>query len=172
MLNIISRYNLPQSMISACHKSLRCADVVGVVHDAANIYTKDQLHSDVINMLNSLDKIPSFLIINKVSVLCEKDNILAFKNLRPLMHATALLGHEYRMQSIILGLSKSTAMPVASLCDNRKSCTASCIHCSSCLLVQFVRRPSKQLPDPKLGRVCASFSHFLKNTGSDWHCLV
>ena len=62
-----SRYNLPNSMIGACHKSLRCADVVGVVHDVSNRYTKDFLHPDVINMLNVIAETPSFLIINKVS---------------------------------------------------------------------------------------------------------
>lgn len=55
-------------MMGACHKSLRCADVVGVVHDVSNRYTKDVLHSDVINMLNVMADIPSFLIINKVSM--------------------------------------------------------------------------------------------------------
>ncbi|CAB3243009.1 unnamed protein product [Arctia plantaginis] len=70
------KYNLPDSMIGACHKSLRCADVVGVVHDASNKYTKDQLHNDVINMLNSVDEIPSFLIINKVDKLKSKHQLL------------------------------------------------------------------------------------------------
>lgn len=56
------------SMIGACHKGLRCADVVGVVHDVSNRYTKDGLYPDVINMLEITDKIPSFLILNKVKV--------------------------------------------------------------------------------------------------------
>lgn len=54
-------------MIRACHKSLRSADVVGVVHDVSNRYSKDFLHTDVVNMLNIIADTPSFLIINKVS---------------------------------------------------------------------------------------------------------
>ncbi|KAJ8732817.1 hypothetical protein PYW07_015416 [Mythimna separata] len=70
------KYNLPDSMINACHKSLRCADVVGVVHDVSNRYTKDFLHSDVINMLNILAETPSFLILNKVDKLKSKNQLL------------------------------------------------------------------------------------------------
>lgn len=61
------RYNLPESMIKACHKSLRCADVVGVVQDVSNKFTKDYIHKDIISMLNLMEAIPSFLILNKVS---------------------------------------------------------------------------------------------------------
>lgn len=53
-------------MIGACEKSLRCADVVGVVHDVSNRFTKDTLHPDVITMLKSVEDTPSFLILNKV----------------------------------------------------------------------------------------------------------
>ncbi|KAF9409633.1 hypothetical protein HW555_011062 [Spodoptera exigua] len=70
------KYNLPDSMMGACHKSLRCADVVGVVHDVSNRYTKDVLHSDVINMLNVIADVPSFLIINKIDKLKSKNQLL------------------------------------------------------------------------------------------------
>lgn len=54
-------------MIEACNKSLRCADVVGVVHDISNRYAKENIHPDVINILNTaVQDVPSFLIINKV----------------------------------------------------------------------------------------------------------
>ncbi|XP_047020680.1 GTPase Era, mitochondrial [Helicoverpa zea] len=71
------KYNLPESMIKACHKSLRCADVVGVVHDVSNKYTKDYLHSDVINMLNFIAETPSFLIINKIDKFKSKAQLLS-----------------------------------------------------------------------------------------------
>lgn len=76
------KYNLPDSMIGACHKSLRIADVIGVVHDASNKFTSDYLHSDVINMLESIEHTPSFLIINKVDKFKNKHNLLSLiKNL-------------------------------------------------------------------------------------------
>lgn len=55
-------------MLKACLKSLRCADVIGVVHDIANQWTRDSLHPDVIRMLQGTEDIPSFLILNKVNI--------------------------------------------------------------------------------------------------------
>lgn len=54
-------------MLEACQKSLRCADVIGVVHDVSNRWTKDNIHRDVINMLEIYNNTPSFLILNKVT---------------------------------------------------------------------------------------------------------
>lgn len=54
-------------MLAACQKSLRCADVIGVVHDVSNKWTKHALHHDVISMLQMAKDVPSFLIINKVN---------------------------------------------------------------------------------------------------------
>ncbi|KAI8429021.1 hypothetical protein MSG28_007597 [Choristoneura fumiferana] len=71
------RYKLPESMMNACTKSLRCADVIGVVHDISNKWTKDYLHSDVLTMLNSAENTPSFLIINKVDRLESKRQLLS-----------------------------------------------------------------------------------------------
>ncbi|XP_023935009.1 GTPase Era, mitochondrial [Bicyclus anynana] len=70
------KYNLPDSMLAACQKSLRCADVIGVVHDVSNKWTKDSLHRDVIKMLEMVKNIPSFLIINKVDRLKSKKQLL------------------------------------------------------------------------------------------------
>lgn len=58
-------------MLAACHKSLRCADVIGVVHDISNKWSKQALHHDVINMLEIVQDIPSFLIINKVNLMIQ-----------------------------------------------------------------------------------------------------
>ncbi|XP_013178129.1 PREDICTED: GTPase Era, mitochondrial [Papilio xuthus] len=71
------KYKLPLSMLGACEKSLRCANVVGVVHDVSNKWMRDSIHQDVINMLNSVEKIPSFLILNKVDQLKSKKQLLA-----------------------------------------------------------------------------------------------
>ncbi|CAH0728818.1 unnamed protein product, partial [Brenthis ino] len=71
------KYKLPESMLAACQKSLRCADVVGVVHDVSNKWTRDGLHRDVVNMLEIVKDIPSFLILNKVDMLKSKKQLLA-----------------------------------------------------------------------------------------------
>ncbi|CAK1553743.1 unnamed protein product [Leptosia nina] len=71
-----NRYKLAESMRQACKKSLNCADVIGVVHDVSNRYTKDKLHPTVLEMLNMVSNIPSFLIINKVDLLKSKKQLL------------------------------------------------------------------------------------------------
>ncbi|KAJ0179822.1 hypothetical protein K1T71_004413 [Dendrolimus kikuchii] len=70
------KYNLPESMMKACHKSLRCANVVGVVHDVSNKFTRDKIHQDIVSMLNIMDAIPSFLILNKVDKVKNKKQLL------------------------------------------------------------------------------------------------
>ncbi|XP_037961633.2 GTPase Era, mitochondrial [Plutella xylostella] len=71
------KYNLPISMIASCHKSLKCADVIGVVHDVSNRWTKDALHKDVLSILNLVEDIPAFLILNKVDILKSKKQLLS-----------------------------------------------------------------------------------------------
>ncbi|KAJ2947069.1 hypothetical protein O0L34_g16415 [Tuta absoluta] len=71
------KFKLPDSMLSACEKSLRCADVIGVVHDVSNRWLKDSLHSDVVDMLCIAETTPSFLILNKVDKLNSKKQLLA-----------------------------------------------------------------------------------------------
>ncbi|CAF4899215.1 unnamed protein product [Pieris macdunnoughi] len=71
-----NKYKLPESMKQACKKSLSCADVIGVVHDVSNRWTKEKLHPTVLEMLNMVVNVPSFLIINKVDLLKSKKQLL------------------------------------------------------------------------------------------------
>ncbi|CAG5003971.1 unnamed protein product [Parnassius apollo] len=71
------KYKLPEAMVGACQKSLRCADVIGVVHDVSNRWIKDSIHADLINILNMVRDIPSFLILNKVDKLKSKRQLLS-----------------------------------------------------------------------------------------------
>ncbi|CAG9560562.1 unnamed protein product [Danaus chrysippus] len=70
------KYKLPESMLQACQKSLRCADVIGLVHDVSNRWTKNYLNTDVVKMVEMVKEIPSFLILNKVDVLKSKAQLL------------------------------------------------------------------------------------------------
>ncbi|XP_068630528.1 GTPase Era, mitochondrial [Battus philenor] len=70
------KYKLPLAMLGACEKSLRCANVIGVVHDVSNKWTKDNIHQDVLKMLDTTRKIPSFLILNKIDKLKSKKQLL------------------------------------------------------------------------------------------------
>ncbi|KAM3962359.1 GTPase Era, mitochondrial [Aphomia sociella] len=71
-----NKYKLPTSMINACHKSLNCADVIGVVHDVSNQYMKDSLHNHVSTMLEGVKSVPSFLILNKIDKIKSKKQLL------------------------------------------------------------------------------------------------
>ncbi|XP_059059820.1 GTPase Era, mitochondrial [Achroia grisella] len=76
------KYKLPASMIGAYHKSLNCADVIGVVQDVSNYYSRDSLHHQVTDMLQGVKNIPSFLILNKIDKLKSKRQLLStIKNL-------------------------------------------------------------------------------------------
>lgn len=70
------KYNLPDSMMNACHRGIRCANVIGVIHDVSNRCTKDNLHKDVLKILNEVENIPSFLILNKIDQLKSKHQLL------------------------------------------------------------------------------------------------
>ncbi|XP_041976717.1 GTPase Era, mitochondrial [Aricia agestis] len=72
-----NKYKLPDSMLEACVKSLRCADVIGVVHDVSNKWTRESIHQDVLNMLELFESTPSFLVLNKVDTLKSKKQLLS-----------------------------------------------------------------------------------------------
>lgn len=77
-------------MIEAYYKSLRCANVIGVLHDVTNRHTKDNLHKDVVTILKENQDVPSFLIMNKV----RKTLPYLWNNMQP-MHSMKLNDHSH-----------------------------------------------------------------------------
>lgn len=49
---------------------------MGVVHDISNTWTRNELHSTVLDTLRAYPKIPSFLVLNKIDALKSKRVLL------------------------------------------------------------------------------------------------
>ncbi|XP_015180010.1 PREDICTED: GTPase Era, mitochondrial [Polistes dominula] len=72
-----NRYKLSNSFEDDPKASANIADIIGVVHDVSNRYTRNVLHSNVLNLLKSLQsEIPTILIINKIDKLKDKTKLL------------------------------------------------------------------------------------------------
>lgn len=65
---ICLRYNLDKTFSNDSVNSIEEADIIGVVHDVSNRYTRSYLDPKVLRLLHLNPNKDSFLILNKVSV--------------------------------------------------------------------------------------------------------
>lgn len=72
----IKKHRLTPEFISACRHSIQNASLIGVVHDAANRYTRHQIHPMILELLEEFEKKPSFLVLNKVDRIKSKRILL------------------------------------------------------------------------------------------------
>lgn len=72
----IKRHNLEQSFKSAYKHAIQHADIIACMHDVSNSWTRNALHSTVIETLNEYKHLPSFLILNKIDALKSKRVLL------------------------------------------------------------------------------------------------
>lgn len=72
----MKRHHLESDFTSACRHSIQRADMIGVVHDVSNTWTRGELHSTVIATLQQYPKVPSFLVLNKIDALKSKRILL------------------------------------------------------------------------------------------------
>lgn len=57
--------------------SVKAADVVGIIHDVGNRWTRNKLHTTCLDLLNSLSlDIPTLLILNKIDKVKDKNILL------------------------------------------------------------------------------------------------
>ncbi|CAH0564185.1 unnamed protein product [Brassicogethes aeneus] len=70
------KFNLEKSFTKDSKSSLSDADIIGVIHDVANAYTREILDIKVIRLLELHKTKPSFLVLNKVDVLKSKRKLL------------------------------------------------------------------------------------------------
>lgn len=82
-----SKYHLNSHFEKDPQTSAKAADVVGIVHDVGNRWTRNKLHTTCLDLLNSLSlDIPTLLILNKVDkikdkkILLESIRVLTSKN--------------------------------------------------------------------------------------------
>lgn len=70
------KHHLDSGYTSASRHSIQHADFIGVVHDISNTWTRNELHSTVLDTLRAYPKIPSFLVLNKIDALKSKRILL------------------------------------------------------------------------------------------------
>lgn len=70
------KYNLGNSFARACNNSVQNADLVAVVHDVSNSYTRNVLHPVVLETLITHKTVPSILVMNKIDMVKSKRILL------------------------------------------------------------------------------------------------
>nr|CAH7725739.1 unnamed protein product [Callosobruchus chinensis] len=75
------KYNLTKAFIRDCKNVSKGADMIGVIHDVTNFWTRDRLDIKIIKLLEHHKSKPSFLILNKVDVLKSKRKLLDLSRL-------------------------------------------------------------------------------------------
>lgn len=77
-----NKFNLASSFRTDPKTSLRAADIVGIVQDAENVYTRHKIDPKILDLLTEdiRDKISIILIINKVDRLKKKEILLDLVN--------------------------------------------------------------------------------------------
>lgn len=89
----IKKYDISKSFISSCRHSIQNADLIAVIQDISNSYTRNILHSTVLSTLEDYKHIPSLLVLNKVDMLRSKRIML---NLIKVLTNDSLSSHDRR----------------------------------------------------------------------------
>lgn len=75
-VNENKKYNLSDKFIRACNSSIENADLIAVIHDVSNSYTRNVLHPTILEALVTNKTIPSILIMNKIDMVRSKRILL------------------------------------------------------------------------------------------------
>ncbi|KAL8198961.1 UNVERIFIED_CONTAM: Era Like 12S Mitochondrial RRNA Chaperone 1 [Gekko kuhli] len=70
------RHNLEKSLVQDPWRSMKSADLVVVLVDVSDHYTRNQLHPQVYKCLSTFSQVPSILVLNKVDLLKKKHLLL------------------------------------------------------------------------------------------------
>lgn len=70
------KHHLESTFLSAYRHSIQNSDLIGVVHDVSNSYTRNTIHKTVIEALEEYKEKPSMLILNKIDALRSKRILL------------------------------------------------------------------------------------------------
>lgn len=72
----IKKHNLEKTFEKSWRHSIQHSNLIAVVHDISNNWTRYTLHPTVLNCLESYPKLPSFLILNKIDLIKSKRILL------------------------------------------------------------------------------------------------
>ncbi|KAK5640946.1 hypothetical protein RI129_009493 [Pyrocoelia pectoralis] len=70
------RHKLERSFVKDCETSLKQCDLIGVIHDVSNAWTRNVLDIKTLKLLEHYENKESFLVLNKVDVLKSKRKLL------------------------------------------------------------------------------------------------
>ncbi|KAL3272428.1 hypothetical protein HHI36_013910 [Cryptolaemus montrouzieri] len=70
------KYNLKKTFVKDGIGSLHLANLIGVVHDVGNMWTRGRIDIKILKLLEAHKKKPSFLILNKIDLLKQKRKLL------------------------------------------------------------------------------------------------
>lgn len=72
----VKKHNLENSFQISPKSSMKQADVIAVIHDVSNRWTRSELNPSVLESLEAHSKVPSFLVLNKIDCLKSKRVLL------------------------------------------------------------------------------------------------
>ncbi|XP_015364905.1 PREDICTED: GTPase Era, mitochondrial [Diuraphis noxia] len=72
----IAKYNLERTFANDSVNSIEEADIIGVIHDVSNRYTRNHLDPKVLRLLHLYPNKDSFLVLNKIDLLKSKSYLL------------------------------------------------------------------------------------------------
>lgn len=75
-VNENKKYSLGDKFLRECNSSVENADLIAVLHDVSNSYTRNVLHPTVLETLITHQTIPSILIMNKIDMVRAKRILL------------------------------------------------------------------------------------------------
>lgn len=70
------KYDLGDNFLRECNNSIKDSDMIAVIHDVSNSYTRNVLHPTVLETLIAHQTIPSILILNKIDMVRAKRVLL------------------------------------------------------------------------------------------------
>ncbi|XP_018796997.1 PREDICTED: GTPase Era, mitochondrial [Bactrocera latifrons] len=116
----IKRHNLEQSFKSAYKHAIQHADVIACMHDVSNSWTRNALHSTVIETLNEYKHLPSFLILNKIDALRSKRVLLELIRVltNNTINTTQSVGNKHQRQQY-KRIEESVDKPLANTEDKK-----------------------------------------------------
>ncbi|XP_075167216.1 GTPase Era, mitochondrial [Haematobia irritans] len=100
----INKHKLEKSFQSSYRHAIQNADMIAVIHDVSNSWTRKQLHPTVLDSLKAYPQLPSVLILNKIDAL--KSKRITLELIRVLTNNT-LTGRKHKRMVKNLRLDES-----------------------------------------------------------------
>lgn len=72
----MKKYKLDDKFVSACRHSIQNANIVGIIHDVSNHWTRGSLDPLILDLLQEYSTTPSFLVMNKIDKVKSKRSLL------------------------------------------------------------------------------------------------